>query len=127
MAAMLRLNGEEQERLDRLAETVNLRRLSAKQKPLADSKLLHELIDMALDSAQLTEHGELYLDWEDRDSVKMKTVCRALNIPFEESNKDYRKLGKRLISKLPLLEHIPLYFQQPTKFCRVVFNDVRPA
>ena len=58
--AMLRMKPEEQKRIDKLAKKMNLRRLEKNQKVLMDTTIIHELLDMALESADVDEFGNLY-------------------------------------------------------------------
>lgn len=58
--AMLRLKPHEQARLDELALKMNRKRLDRKQKPLMDTTILHELLDIALDGVETTAEGNLY-------------------------------------------------------------------
>lgn len=64
MNSMLRLNRQEQEELDKIALQLNKIRLDKKQKPLLDSKVLHELIGLAMDTAKIDDRGNLYLETE---------------------------------------------------------------
>jgi hypothetical protein len=75
MALSLRVKPEENVRIASFAEKVNMKRLKSRKKMFMESKLVHELIALALDDAQVTEEGEIYIQRKAEVSVS-PAKCR---------------------------------------------------
>lgn len=60
MGVMVRVKPAEQERLDAIAQRVNEIRVGKKLKPVMDTTILHELIEMAMDEVEVNADGNLY-------------------------------------------------------------------
>jgi hypothetical protein len=60
MSNYLRLTKDEQKKIDDLAHEVNTKRIQAREKPIMDSKLLHELVQFSLEKVGVKEDGSLY-------------------------------------------------------------------
>jgi hypothetical protein len=58
----LRISKGEMTQLDKLCMKVNTCRVKHKKRTVMESKLLHELLGMALEEIRVTPEGELYLD-----------------------------------------------------------------
>lgn len=84
MNTTLRMSNEEQERIDELSFKLNSLRVKNRKKPLMESKIAHELLEMALDTVDVNDDGNLY----------------------------YRKLGKIFIDLFTCHQHIILNFKK---------------
>lgn len=85
---------EAMERVSELGFKINSIRLKRKMKPLMDSTLVHELLETALDTVQVTPEGNLYISAEDI------TGCDSLEelaseLKKTEGNKDLSNLYYR--------------------------------
>lgn len=60
MTTYLRLTKEEQQKIDDLAHEINSKRLEAREKPIMDSKVLHQLVGYAIEKVEVDETGNLY-------------------------------------------------------------------
>ena len=58
IAAYLRLNKTESKKIDELSRELNKQRLDLNMKVMQESKVLHELIDIAISNVEVVE-GEL--------------------------------------------------------------------
>lgn len=60
MTTYLRLTKTEQQKIDDLAHEINKRRIEAREKPVADSKVLHQLVGYAIEKVEVDATGNLY-------------------------------------------------------------------
>lgn len=64
IAAYLRLNKTESKKIDELSRELNKQRLDLNMKVMQESKVLHELIDIAISNVEVVE-GELKIKKSD--------------------------------------------------------------
>lgn len=87
MSVIMRVKQIEQSRLDTLSFKINGVRLKRRLKPMPDTKIMHELISLAMDDVGVTDEGLLYLKGGNKDYRKLLFIVINAVFGFKDFNR----------------------------------------